>query len=123
MASSQDIWRKNEVHRLNPDMRLSYCMYNCTVPRRNCSKQIFGFSLPEVTGEYHVGTRGFELTDTSRRDIVDGSKSRILVGQIWYPTEQDQGEIAVYVDERLVAHMKKPPVTALSMRHWIVWLL
>ncbi len=64
------------------------------------------WTLPQPTGEYPVGTQKFELTDDERFDILNPSKNRVLVGQIWYPGIDRKGEMTPYIDQRLVNHMK-----------------
>ena len=42
-------------------------------------------AIPAPTGPHRVGRRPFELTDASRRDPVDSTHPRAIVGWIWYP--------------------------------------
>ena len=70
--------------------------------------------LPKVTGKHYVGTKNFEIVDGSRVDILDGTKARTLVGQIWYPAKQSNDERVPYIDSRLVVHMKDISYMTLS---------
>ncbi|RUT35890.1 Platelet-activating factor acetylhydrolase plasma/intracellular isoform II [Paenibacillus zeisoli] len=50
--------------------------------------------LPKPEGPYTVGTRTFHFTDSSRDEIFtsnQGDKRELMV-QIWYPSDQQQGE-------------------------------
>ena len=45
-------------------------------------------SVPAPSGPYQVGTRIYELTDTSRKEIYSGKdEARRFMIQIWYPSE------------------------------------
>ncbi len=48
------------------------------------------FIFPQPTGQYAVGTKLFELTDTTHND-PETSKPRELVVQVWYPAEGKLG--------------------------------
>lgn len=65
------------------------------------------FEFPRPTGQYAVGTRVIELTDTNRQDS-ESEKDRRLVMQAWYPAE---GNLDVptypYTYEMLKAFKKK----------------
>ncbi len=44
--------------------------------------------IPTPSGPYQVGTRIFELTDTSRKEIYSGKdEARRFMIQVWYPAE------------------------------------
>ncbi len=46
--------------------------------------------IPTPSGPYQVGTRIFELTDTSRKEIYSGKdEARRFMIQVWYPSEAD----------------------------------
>lgn len=45
-------------------------------------------SIPAPSGPYQVGTRIYELTDTSRKEIYSGKEeARRFMIQVWYPSE------------------------------------
>lgn len=47
-------------------------------------------AIPSPSGPYAVGTRTFELTDPSRREIYSGvDEARRFQIQVWYPSEAD----------------------------------
>ena len=47
-------------------------------------------AIPTPSGPYEVGTRIYELTDESRREIYSGvDESRRFMIQVWYPSEAD----------------------------------
>ncbi len=50
------------------------------------------FIFPKPTGQYTVGTKLFELTDTAHND-PETHKPRELVVQVWYPAEKRAGQI------------------------------
>lgn len=44
--------------------------------------------IPTPSGEYQVGTRSFELTDTSRLELYSGKdEARRFMIQVWYPAD------------------------------------
>jgi hypothetical protein len=50
-------------------------------------------SLPDPGGPYEVGTRTYELTDTSRGEIYSGKDERRRFPiQVWYPSEIDTAD-------------------------------
>ena len=50
-------------------------------------------SLPAPSGPYQVGTRGYELTDSSRQEIYSGrEEARRFQIQVWYPAEVDPSD-------------------------------
>ncbi|MGL1892534.1 MAG: dienelactone hydrolase family protein [Spirochaetaceae bacterium] len=51
------------------------------------------FSLPETTGEFHVGTKYFILTDKAREEHFTKEKNdyREIVVKVWYPSESPLG--------------------------------
>lgn len=49
--------------------------------------------IPIPSGPYQVGTRIYELTDTSRKEIYSGKEeARRFMIQVWYPSEIDQAD-------------------------------
>src|SRR5688572_29436577 len=45
-------------------------------------------SIPAPSGPYQVGTRIYELTDTSRKELYSGKdEARRFQIQVWYPSE------------------------------------
>ena len=45
-------------------------------------------AIPAPSGPYQVGTRIYELTDTSRKEIYSGKdEARRIIIQVWYPSE------------------------------------
>jgi predicted dienelactone hydrolase len=45
-------------------------------------------SIPAPSGPYQVGTRAYELTDASRKEIYSGKdEARRFMVQVWYPSE------------------------------------
>jgi len=57
--------------------------------------------IPTPSGPYQVGTRIYELTDISRKEIYSGKdEARRFMIQIWYPAEADTStEKARWMDE------------------------
>jgi predicted dienelactone hydrolase len=50
-------------------------------------------SIPAPGGSFEVGTRIYELTDESRREIYSGrDEARRFIIQVWYPSEADSSD-------------------------------
>ena len=58
-------------------------------------------SPPEPSGTYNIGTQSIEFTDSSRLEWFtkdnENDLRRIMI-QIWYPTQEIQGEKELYID-------------------------
>ncbi|PTX41497.1 platelet-activating factor acetylhydrolase isoform II [Christiangramia gaetbulicola] len=58
------------------------------------------FKLPELQGEYQVGTRDM-LFNTDRDEVIteDPSDRRKLMAKIWYPSKETSDQRDLYIDE------------------------
>ncbi|MCL6602295.1 MAG: dienelactone hydrolase [Paenibacillus sp.] len=66
------------------------------------------FKLPELTGEFKVGTQTFHFVDTNREEIFDKAREgkRELMVQVWYPTQAGSGKRASFIpDTRILRYM------------------
>ncbi|KGE19620.1 alpha/beta hydrolase family protein [Paenibacillus wynnii] len=66
------------------------------------------FKLPELTGEFKVGTQTFHFVDTKREEIFDEAREgkRELMVQVWYPTQAGSGKRASFIpDTRILRYM------------------
>ena len=66
------------------------------------------FKLPELTGEFKVGTQTFHFVDTQREEIFDKSREgkRELMVQVWYPAQAGSGKRASFIpDTRILSYM------------------
>jgi pimeloyl-ACP methyl ester carboxylesterase len=72
----------------------------CNENRKNNKKE------HQIT-QYAIGTAKFEILDKSRNDLIDSTKSRLIIGQIWYPSTSINGHVAAYINPKLISYMKK----------------
>ena len=58
------------------------------------------FTIPDPTGDYHIGTTKFLLTDNSREEIFtdDPGDFRNIIIRVWYPADTPTGSPMRYVD-------------------------
>ena len=55
---------------------------------------------PKPSGNLNVGTQSFELIDLNREEWFTDNQNdlRKIMVQVWYPTEQDNGQRELYID-------------------------
>ncbi|MCR8644371.1 dienelactone hydrolase [Paenibacillus sp. N1-5-1-14] len=57
------------------------------------------FKLPELAGEFKVGTQSFHFVDTNRKEIFDKTRDgkRELMVQVWYPAQANKGQYSPFI--------------------------
>ncbi|PAE89216.1 carboxylic ester hydrolase [Shouchella clausii] len=76
------------------------------------------FSFEKPTGKYPVGTETFYLKDENREDAPTIAGGRELMVQVWYPSENQQGNRAPYTKD--VGPITKGLEQALSIPSWVL---
>lgn len=61
--------------------------------------------LPQPSGKFATGTSKFEIIDENRESLFDKTKNRIIIGQVWYPSDLTSGATANYLDPAVVDYM------------------
>lgn len=64
-------------------------------------------ALPRPDGPHRVGTTLVHVVDSTRTDLVDGTRRREVVAQLWYPAARGGGARAPYLDGELLDRLRR----------------
>lgn len=67
--------------------------------------------MPEITGEYEIGTISFDITDKSREELYGSRKGELRKyrAQIWYPSDDvSNGELTKWLSDGLTVSRQVP---------------